>query len=83
MLSPAKTGAKESALNSDHEMQNKINKDRTWYSFSDNKLQLDKLYKVHDFQTQIHKMSQDWIFKEVKLTKSLIFCLVECHGETH
>jgi len=28
-------------------------------------------------------MSQDWVFKDIKLTKTLIFCLVECQGETH
>ena len=82
-MTPQKTGQRDSDFNSAYELQNKIEKDRTLYSFSDNKLQLEKLYKIHDFQTQIHKMSQDWIFKEIKLTKSLIFCLIECHGETH
>ena len=36
-LSPGK-GLKEPELNREYELQNKIEKDRTWYSFSDNKL---------------------------------------------
>jgi hypothetical protein len=28
-------------------------------------------------------MSEDWVFKDIKITNSLIFALVECHGETH